>query len=161
MADEVELSMSVPLDSDGFLRRQCPTCERELKWRAAQDDEEATPSQEGGYFCPYCAVQAPADSWWTEAQIEAAKAQAFEQVLKPELDKLAGRGGTSGFLEIDISVSEPEQPPALDEQDDMRRVDFRCHPEEPVKVLDDWNRPVHCPICGATGEDASNQPPSD
>lgn len=160
MADEIELSMSVPLDSDGFLRRQCPTCERELKWRAAQDDEEATPSQEGGYFCPYCAVQAPPDSWWTEAQIEAAKAQAFEQVLKPELDKLAGRSGTSGFLEIDVSVSEPEQPPALDEQDDMRRVDFRCHPEEPVKVLDDWNRPVHCPICGATSEDAGDQPPS-
>jgi hypothetical protein len=43
----------------------------------------------------------------------------------------------------------------------MRRVDFRCHPEEPVKVLDDWNRSVHCPICGATGEDAGNRPPSD
>jgi hypothetical protein len=30
----------------------------------------------------------------------------------------------------------------------MRRVDFLCHPAEPVKVLDDWGRPVHCLICG-------------
>lgn len=157
MTDEFELSMKVPLDSDGFLRRQCPTCERELKWRSAGEDEEATPAPEAGYFCPYCAVQAPPDSWWTEAQIEAAQAQAFEQVVKPELDKLAGSAGSSGFLEIDVSVSEPDQPPALSEQDDMHRVDFRCHPEEPVKVLDNWDRPVHCPICGDPTPAAGDQ----
>lgn len=145
---DIELSMSVPLDSEGFLRRECPTCERELKWRPASEDEEATPTPEGGYFCPYCAVQAPPDSWWTGAQIEAAKAQAFEKVLKPELDKFAGSVGSSGFLDIEVSVPEPDQPPALDEQDDMHRVDFRCHPDEPVKVLEDWTRPVHCLICG-------------
>ncbi len=30
--DEVMLEISMPLDSDGFLRRECPTCEREFKW---------------------------------------------------------------------------------------------------------------------------------
>jgi hypothetical protein len=30
----------------------------------------------------------------------------------------------------------------------MTRVDFECHPTEPVKVLDDWDNPVHCRICG-------------
>lgn len=44
--------MSVPLDSEGFLRRECPTCEREFKWKPAGEDEEATPAPEGGYFCP-------------------------------------------------------------------------------------------------------------
>lgn len=51
---EVELSMSIPLDSDGFARRACPNCERELKWIISSDGEEATPAPEGGYFCPYC-----------------------------------------------------------------------------------------------------------
>ena len=27
-------------------------------------------------------------------------------------------------------------------------VDFGCHPDEPVKVLDDWSGKVHCLICG-------------
>jgi hypothetical protein len=59
--------MSLPLDSDGFLRRQCPTCERELKWLAKEEEgEDPLTEPEGGYFCPYCAIQAPSDSWWTD-----------------------------------------------------------------------------------------------
>jgi hypothetical protein len=148
MSEGVEISMSVPLDSDGFLRRECPTCEREFKWKPAQDEEEAVPAPEGGYFCPYCVVQAPPDSWWTKDQIEAAQATAFEQVLKPELDKLGDSAGRSGFLEIEVSVPDPEPPQALEEADDMRSVVFACHPAEPVKVLDEWQRNVHCLICG-------------
>ena len=30
----------------------------------------------------------------------------------------------------------------------MTRVDFACHPSEPLKVLDDWREPVRCLICG-------------
>ncbi len=29
--DKVSFGMTIPLDSDGFLRRECPTCEREFK----------------------------------------------------------------------------------------------------------------------------------
>lgn len=74
MDDEVHLSMSLPLDEDGFLRRECPTCEREFKWRADQEDDgegEATAVDEDGYFCPYCGVQAPTGAWHTKEQIEA------------------------------------------------------------------------------------------
>jgi len=148
MSDDIELSMSVPLDSEGFMRRQCPTCERELKWKPSDEDEEPTPPADGGYFCPYCGVQAPPDSWWTEAQINAARAQAYEEVVKPQLEGFGKSLGGSGMFEIDVSVSEPEKSPPLDEQEDMRRVDFSCHPGEPVKVLEDWARPVRCPICG-------------
>jgi hypothetical protein len=30
----------------------------------------------------------------------------------------------------------------------MRRVDPACHPEEPIKVLEEWSAPVRCLICG-------------
>ena len=64
--DEVTLGMSVPLDSDGFLRRECPTCEREFKALPSGDeDAEAEEVPDGGYFCPYCAIQAPDGSWFT------------------------------------------------------------------------------------------------
>ena len=37
--DDLALEMSMPLDSDGFLRRECPTCEREFKWLYTSEEE--------------------------------------------------------------------------------------------------------------------------
>ena len=147
--------MSLPLDSDGFLRRECPTCEREFKWLTSDSEEEATPVPEGGYFCPYCAIQASVDSWWTPAQLELATSIATQQVVRPELEKfsrqmkdISRRSG--GFIKTDVQTSwEPEADPLV-EVDDMRRVDFPCHPNEPVKVLDTWTGDVHCLVCGGT-----------
>ena len=143
--------MALPLDTDGFLRRECPTCERELKWRVADDGEEAIRAPDGGYFCPYCGVQGPVDAWWTQAQLEAANAQAYREVRKPELEKLAqsARAASGGLVSIGVEINEPDVPPPLSESDDMRRIDFPRHPEEPVKVLDDWVGPVHRALCGA------------
>jgi hypothetical protein len=144
------ISMSIPLDSDGFLRNECPTCEREFKSRPTAEDVEPVPVPESGYFCPYCAVQAPTNAWLTKAQVEAANAQVFDEVLKPELDKFAdsARRAATGFLKIDVKTTGPDAPAPLTEVDDMRRVDFSCHPTEPIKVLEDWQQAVHCIICG-------------
>jgi hypothetical protein len=150
MTDEFTTSMSVPLDSDGFLRRQCPTCEREFKWLNSPDGA-AEPVPDGGYHCPYCEVQAPAGSWHTEAQVELAKSVLLHEAVAPELQKFSrdversGRGGLISF-KVDVDLPPPLDP--LTETDDMRRVDFTCHPREPVKVLDDWDRSVRCLVCG-------------
>lgn len=156
MTDNYETSMPVPLDSEGFLRRQCPTCERELKWLAKEEEgEQSLPESEGGYFCPYCAIQAPGGSWWTEAQIQAAHSILTEEVVKPQLDKFKrqiegmNRGGFVKFS-VETETSEPADP--LTEIDDMKRVDFACHPGAAVKVIDEWERDVHCPICGAVAD---------
>lgn len=158
----MEISISLPLDSDGFLRRRCPTCEREFKWLCASEGEEATPPPEGGYFCPYCAAQAPPDSWPTTAQLEAAEAKIFGEVVKPGLDKLEKQAtsASGGFLRVTVGRGGEAVPPSpLAEADDMRQVDFPCHSDDPVKVLDDWPHAVHCLICGesvqASGEAAA------
>jgi hypothetical protein len=150
---EVTLSMAIPVDSDGFLRRECPTCEREFKWLPASEDEEsATGVPDGGYFCPYCGVQAPAGAWFTEAQIALARSIAETEVVGPMLRKFADdiarsfRGG--GLTTRSAPPSQADQPDPLTEADDMTRVDFACHPSEPLKILDDWRKPAHCPICG-------------
>ncbi len=146
--------MSVPLDSDGFLRRECPTCEREFKWLPAPEDQEAAEPPDGGYFCPYCANQAPADSWFTQAQIERATAILSRDVVDPMMERWtddvnrSNRG--SGFVSISASYeSNAPEIKELSESNDMRRVDFSCHRDEPVKVLDDWAGAVHCLICGS------------
>jgi hypothetical protein len=48
---------------------------------------------------------------------------------------------------IDLEVAEGDPPP-LQEPDDMKVIEFSCHPEAPVKVAEEWSRTVHCPICG-------------
>jgi hypothetical protein len=36
---DMSVSMSLPLDEDGFLRRECPTCERQFRWWHTPDEE--------------------------------------------------------------------------------------------------------------------------
>lgn len=146
--------MSVPLDGDGFLRRECPTCEREFKWLPSSE-ERGEPLPAGGYFCPYCAVQAPPGSWWTKPQLAKARAIVTSEVLDPELDKLRRTMGErerspGGLIQarLEGSLTEEIEPIDLSEANDMRRIDFTCHPADPIKVSEDWKSPVHCLICG-------------
>lgn len=143
--------MPIPLDSDGFIRRECPTCERELKWRPTPEGEEGTPPPDGGYFCPYCAVQAPTSSWWTKTQLTAIEAKVHNEVIKPALDDLGAslQRASSSHVRITSRPAETAAELQLTEANDMRRVDFVCHPTEPVKVADGWDRPVHCLVCCA------------
>jgi hypothetical protein len=155
--------MSLPLDGDGFLRRECPTCEREFKWLPSSEEPDdpaggRAPSEAeapSAYYCPYCAVTAPPEAWFTKAQLALAESAIRREVIDPELDKLSreiaklnrSSGGLLG-IEARMERDELEPVPQLDEPGDMRRIDFSCHPDEPVKVVDDWDRPVHCLVCG-------------
>lgn len=149
--------MKLPLDSDGFLRRACPSCSKELKWfySPAGGSEAATP-QEGGYFCPYCGTQAAISEWFTEAQAQLARETLIADVVQPMLmdfKRGAERGNRSGgFVSVRVTVPEKKQPLALSEPNDMRRVEFPCHPTESVKILEDWGAPVRCIVCGATSD---------
>jgi hypothetical protein len=158
MTDEVSLEMAIPLDSDGFVRRACPTCEREFKWLhtgSAQEDAGAPASvAPGGFFCPYCGIQAEADQWLTEAQAEYAQNLIVTRLVGPmmknfsdDLNRIGRRSG--GFLRAEMNYDAPSEFDPLTEVDDMTRVEFDCHPTEPVKVIDDWTKPVHCLICGS------------
>ena len=156
MSDKVSLAISMPLDSDGFLRRECPTCERELKWRPTPEGEEPIPVPDGGYFCPYCGIQAAADTWLTKAQVELVHATVASEVVDPMLKKFGDDIGrisrrSGGIISASVQHRPSPKPAALTESDDMTRVNFSCHPTEPVKVLDDWAKPVRCLVCGADG----------
>lgn len=44
---EIPIPMSLPLDKDGFLRRECPNCERQFKWWPSSSSEETSEDVEG------------------------------------------------------------------------------------------------------------------
>lgn len=143
MDDEIRLRVELPLDTDGFLRRECEACGREFKWFQTEAGE-GEPEPEEDYFCPYCRNRE--GNWLTEDQREYATAKAGEAAAKELRSGLEGSSRSRGFG-IDITVDGPTAGP-LREPNDMRRVDPSCHPKEPLKVLDGWNGEVHCLICG-------------
>jgi hypothetical protein len=139
----MEIPISFPLDSEGFVRRECPSCEREFKWLWADSDEEATQPSSLGYSCPYCAAWAQPDQWFTEAQVEHIRASAMGPV-KDEVDQIF-----SGLKALRYKPGErlPTPPKLPAEPDDMRRVEFDCHPDDPLKLIEGWTGPIHCLIC--------------
>ncbi len=160
MSDQ-SISMSLPLDSDGFLRRECPSCKRQFKWRPAQPNDEAVPEPQENvaspdfYYCPYCGDPAALDQWWTQEQIEYAQQLAMARVLGPELRELGKsiqnlNRSSGGFIKAKVSLPDTSEPTSLQEPDDMIRLDFPCHPEEPLKIAGDWDGQVHCLVDGMT-----------
>jgi hypothetical protein len=155
MMDETVLSISLPLDHDGFLLRQCHTCDREFMWLPSEDGEPAEP---GGYYCPYCAIQS--HSWETDSQNAEIEALAMHEVVEPAIDKMLsefGRNVRGPGISVEVQTSgkspAPEQLPSV-EISTMRRVDFSCHSSEPVKVTPQWDRPVYCLVCGSQADTA-------
>ena len=156
---EIEMSVSFPLDSDGFLRRACPTCSREFKWLSGETEAESSSPER--YFCPYCGTSATPDAWFTLEQQAYIETAMFNEVLGPSLQDMGEsiqqlNRSSGGLFEISASVELPEERQAqpVFEPDDMRQVTFTCHPKEPIKIEEAWRRPVHCLSCGKTNDAA-------
>lgn len=147
--DVIEFSIAMPLDEDGFLRRECPTCEREFKWLAAQDDADKNESSSPDEVrCPYCNTPSDSDSWHTPAQLEYASSVAASEVMDPMLKEFVEGFEPNDFISVSYEPGERlSEPPA--EPNDMKRIEFACHPDEPVKIAEDWGKDVHCLICGS------------
>ncbi|MER6351346.1 hypothetical protein ABT186_05740 [Streptomyces sp. NPDC001634] len=139
----MEISMRITLDSSGFIRRECPTCESEFKWfygeTAERPDDFLDPEN---YFCPYCGVPAGKDSWWTPTQLEYMASVAREPVTEEIGRELSG----TGFKFSPSPRSEVAEPPS--DPDDMVIVEPPCHPFEPLKILEDRLDRIHCLMCG-------------
>jgi hypothetical protein len=91
----ISFSISLPLDSDQFLRRECPLCLRQFKIETQEADRQSliereleayllqeglevraegadtteTDEEESELWCPYCGQTSPPDQWWTQEQI--------------------------------------------------------------------------------------------
>jgi predicted nucleic acid-binding Zn-ribbon protein len=140
--------MSVPLDGDGFMRRECPSCERQFKWRPSQDEDPVEFVDQ--YFCPLCGSPAGLDSWWTPEQIRHAESLIVPeamQMIQEALDD-SFRGNKYVKFEATRNVGEVPVAEALHEPDDMVIIESPCHPNEPTKVPDGERGPFHCLVCG-------------
>lgn len=151
MSDDFSVSVSLPADRDGFLRRECPSCEREFKWFVHEEDDPNAEAVDQ-YFCPLCSVSAGVDSWWTAAQLEYATAAAG-----PDIGRLVQDSISDAFKSVQGMTFKPSRNFSLDvptaeavtETEDMVIVQPPCHGNEPVKVPESALARVHCLVCGA------------
>lgn len=143
-------SVQLPLDNDGFLRRQCPHCLQEFKWHhgptAGRPEGETDPPV---YFCPRCGVSAAPDQWWTQDQLAFMEEYIAGPALREATDEIekAFRGARGVTLKRG-RLDEPEPPAAFHEPNDMIILAPPCHPWEPVKVPGQATTQVYCLLCG-------------
>lgn len=147
---EIEIPITLQLDSDGFVRRECPSCEQEFKW-FVHDDRDPDAEAVGQYFCPLCGVPAGTDAWWTPAQLDYAKRSAAPDINQAVRDLMTG--ALSGIKGVTVKRGSDfgggfDPPDPLPEPDDMCIVEPPCHPNEPVKIPDPERSICHCLICG-------------
>ena len=142
--------VQLPLDADGFLRRECPHCRQQFKWHngstADRPEGELDPAV---FHCPRCGVSAAPDQWWTQEQLTFIQQSAAGPALREAADELEKAfRGVKGMTYKRGQLDEPEPPAALQEPDDMIILAPPCHPWEPVKVPEEAAARVCCLMCG-------------
>ena len=148
------MEISLPLDSDGFLRRECPHCEREFKWHDGPASEEAEQHPPlDTFYCPLCGDPAGPDSWWTKIQlrlIENATERLMGQELGDMFDALERSTRRNRFVTFKVDKTRvPDPPDPLVEPQDMIIVTSPCHSWEPMKIPEEHMGAIHCLVCGA------------
>jgi hypothetical protein len=174
---DIRLTIQLPVDDEGFLRRECPLCRREFKVRVRKDElrdlagrglqsflgEEdsgdiAVDVENAGstqLTCPYCGQQAGPDSWWTEAQLAYVRAFAKnilaemvnEQLIRPLKSRYGGRRAGPVSISLEARELPTEEPWISPEINDMGVIDLPCCGRQ-IKVDEAWSQTVRCHFCG-------------
>ena len=174
---EYEMNISLPLDSDGFFRRECPLCRKEFKLllekdeladlaqkgidsfmlerEEAEEDSQSTVTQLTEFTCPYCGQLTTEDSWWTQEQLayigifvkNIMAKMVNEQFIRP-LKRDFGRP-KSGLISVQFEGREIKQqePWISPETDDMDIFTLSCC-QRKMKIIEGWKGKVHCFFCG-------------
>ncbi len=137
----MEIEVSFPTDSDGFLSQECPSCEQRFKVMPGQGSEEPVS------FCPHCGYN-DQNCWGTQEQISHMQAVALETMVAPKLRNLERQFKRSPGSLINVRVKSdiPKPSPAPVETDDPFDIlHFPCC-QETVKLN---RQQIHfCIICG-------------
>lgn len=162
------MHLRLPLDADGFVRRECPGCRREFKTRPSPLDGAAMlwvlmgrvehanateiPFDPPVRACPYCGQEAPGDGWlWAAFRRELERFAAIleEQVRHQQLlhvTRTLGHNPSPTF----IPVPPPPLPPRLraDPLGCFVRLELLCCGGA-LKVRALGSGGLTCPYCGA------------
>lgn len=98
----MNMTVQLQTDDEGYLGRECPTCEKYFKVRLGTGL-----SGEPNCYCPYCSHVGEHNTFFTKQQIEYATSAAMNQLsgmVLGSLRKLERKPDRNAFLSIGISV---------------------------------------------------------
>lgn len=98
----MEFSVSIKPDEEGYVGRECPTCEKYFKIKPGTGILGFTDC-----YCPYCQHFGPQDEFWTKQQIEYAQSVALNKIsgdLLKTMKKMERKPKRNQFISIGISV---------------------------------------------------------
>lgn len=148
--------VSLPLDKERFLRRECPYCKMQFKVYKPEDKKEEVEEDERAdkeVHCPYCGQSAGRDEWYTTEQIQHIKDVTSQKFVRPILNNFAKqlKGLGNGLLKINVSTPQKVNPKTLTEVNDMRKVELECC-KIPIKIEQDWEKEIYCIACGKANQ---------
>jgi len=147
------IEVSLPLDDDGYISRECPYCKMRFKVHKDDFDGEKFPEE---IYCPYCGQSASKDEFWTSEQIKYFQDMVMCKVVAPELDEfdnnLKGLNISSGLLDLKVSIDREEttMPVAPEEMGRMNLHEQTCC-KTVIKVETTLDKGFYCLICGKRG----------
>lgn len=106
-------SVSIPIEKDkkGFIDKQCPNEDCEFLFKVEHEDWSNLFKDEA-VWCPLCRHQAPADQWFTKAQVEHSLGEAkrvventIHNALVSGADKFNRKQSKYKFLSVAMKVS--------------------------------------------------------
>lgn len=134
----VIFKINLPLDSDGFLRRECPYCIRQFKVEIKAEERQSLIEQQlqayllqqgvqqqeeegsdsisedvNDLWCPYCGQRASPSDWWTQEQLAYVNIFAYNimaQTLNKEFAHLKRKTSRSSKGLISIKLDFKEMP---------------------------------------------------
>ncbi len=166
----INFNISFPLDSDKFLRRECPFCCREFKILLREEelidlskersesfmletteDNSDVQSDADEYFCPYCGQTAKNDKWWTKEQAAYIKIHmnniVFNLINDNFIRQLKSDVHNSKMIKFEAKEMELTEPWISPESNDMVAFDLPCC-QRKIKVDEKWSGDLFCFFCG-------------
>jgi len=172
---EIIKGIKIPLDDEGYLRRECPFCMNEFKILPKEEDLDGSEpenleqfmieedkkdgiddeSSENEVFCPYCGQQAEEDQWFTQEQadyINSITQNIVADLINDNLINPLKRnlGGSSrGMISVEFKgdAIEKENEWVSSDLNDMMIFELPCC-QSSIKIEDDWKGTVYCFFCG-------------
>lgn len=143
--DDLELSVSVPLDEDGYLVFQCPHCEDRYKLLPAEFEEDDVIN----VFCPYCGLQAELNESFTPEVVAAIQQIAMNRVSQLFEDAMREVARSSkGTMDVQVQSDEKDAPELIESDKQLHVHVFDCCGRSAKLRAVDSMSIVYCPYDG-------------
>lgn len=147
--ENMELTLTIEGDSDGYVSFECPYCEMQFKLKISEYEEESSLKD---LHCPYCGLSHEKDHFFTKEVIEEAEARVYNELieqLSSSLKKMSKTINKSKVMKMSVKTPKKMNTKELAEVDSDEVICEcpKCSKHE--KLINQANKiKAFCAYCG-------------